>query len=336
MESALGKVLFIDEAYRLNPKLGGSFMQEALDEIVQMLTEPKFRGKMVVILAGYEADIEELMQVNPGLRSRFSQKLHFRNFNLEDACTIMHQHLAKHELILSKEAEEALPILTKQLVDKKDFGNGRDLDTWAKRIYRQWASLGKDEVSRQDMETSLQKMLDDSKTENKLPQRYQVPTEQTASQSSKPPSIQTKISTAIKEEKIKEEEQEPEVIDTGKTGISDADMKLLNKVAEDMNLMGTEDDPDRLVRELINADTSSETVQQYVKKIALLSNRKTEEALALVKQLQKETTEVLQQIQESKRITLTKKKREVWKCQACGRFVPQCTFMPYKAYEEDV
>jgi hypothetical protein len=37
-----------------------------VDEIVQMLTEPKFMGKMVVILAGYERQIEELMAANPG------------------------------------------------------------------------------------------------------------------------------------------------------------------------------------------------------------------------------------------------------------------------------
>jgi len=42
-----------------------------LDEIVQLCTEPRFRGKMVVILAGYDHQINELMAVNPGLKSRF-------------------------------------------------------------------------------------------------------------------------------------------------------------------------------------------------------------------------------------------------------------------------
>ena len=46
-------MLFIDEAYRLHPRgEGGVFAREALDEIVQLLTEPKFKGKMVVIMAG--------------------------------------------------------------------------------------------------------------------------------------------------------------------------------------------------------------------------------------------------------------------------------------------
>ncbi len=45
------------QAYRLNPKVGGSFMQEALDEMVLLLTKPEYKGKMVVILAGYEAEV---------------------------------------------------------------------------------------------------------------------------------------------------------------------------------------------------------------------------------------------------------------------------------------
>lgn len=45
------------QAYRLNPKVGGAFMQEALDEMVLLLTKPEYKGKMVVILAGYEAEV---------------------------------------------------------------------------------------------------------------------------------------------------------------------------------------------------------------------------------------------------------------------------------------
>lgn len=55
-EKARGKVLFIDEAYRLNPRHGGQYMKEAVDEIVKLLTDPKFERKMIVILAGYEKD----------------------------------------------------------------------------------------------------------------------------------------------------------------------------------------------------------------------------------------------------------------------------------------
>ena len=56
-EKALGKVLFIDEAYRL---ASGQFAQEVMDEIVTAMTQEKFKGKLIVILAGYEQDINQL------------------------------------------------------------------------------------------------------------------------------------------------------------------------------------------------------------------------------------------------------------------------------------
>lgn len=74
LESALGKVLFIDEAYRLS---GGHFAQEAIDELVDSLTNERFFRKQIVILAGYDADINRLMSVNPGLTSRFPETIVF-------------------------------------------------------------------------------------------------------------------------------------------------------------------------------------------------------------------------------------------------------------------
>jgi hypothetical protein len=82
--SAVGKVLFIDEAYRLAGG-AGSFMKEAVDQIVDLLTQDEYKGKMMVILAGYPEQLEHLMRtVNPGLRSRFTGKLNFLAFTPED------------------------------------------------------------------------------------------------------------------------------------------------------------------------------------------------------------------------------------------------------------
>jgi hypothetical protein len=60
-ESARGAVLFIDEAYRLYDPLGRSYMQEAIDEIVTLLTEEAYKGKMVVIFAGYQGSMSEML-----------------------------------------------------------------------------------------------------------------------------------------------------------------------------------------------------------------------------------------------------------------------------------
>ncbi|KXZ51992.1 hypothetical protein GPECTOR_10g1014 [Gonium pectorale] len=135
-KKAVGGVLFIDEAYRLNPKVGGPFMQEALDEIVQLLTEPAFMGKMVVILAGYEHQIEDLMSVNPGLKSRFSQRLHFPDFSAADAAALLRLQLRKeYGLELVAEAEAGLEGLAAELVAAPNWSNGRDVGTWVKRAF---------------------------------------------------------------------------------------------------------------------------------------------------------------------------------------------------------
>ncbi|KAK3393966.1 P-loop containing nucleoside triphosphate hydrolase protein, partial [Podospora didyma] len=80
-ERGLGKVVFIDEAYRLSPSGGGghnkSFEEEAIGEIVDCMTKPQFYRKLVVVLAGYDHDMEDLMKVNAGLRSRFATDIVF-------------------------------------------------------------------------------------------------------------------------------------------------------------------------------------------------------------------------------------------------------------------
>lgn len=91
-------------------------MSEVLDEICQILTEPKFMGKMVVILAGYERQVEELLAVNPGLKSRFSERLFFPDFSAADAMQLLVQQLDKrYGLQLSQEASGALLGLTEQV-----------------------------------------------------------------------------------------------------------------------------------------------------------------------------------------------------------------------------
>ncbi len=61
-----------------------------------MLTEDQFKGKLVVVMAGYEEDMDDLMRVNQGLRSRFSRKIHFKNFSVDDCCALMRQELQKY------------------------------------------------------------------------------------------------------------------------------------------------------------------------------------------------------------------------------------------------
>ena len=82
-EKALGKVLFVDEAYRLHEQADrySSFAQDAVGEVVGALTSPRFRQKMVIIPAGDTEEMDTLPASNPGLLSRFKHVMTFPALN---------------------------------------------------------------------------------------------------------------------------------------------------------------------------------------------------------------------------------------------------------------
>ncbi|KAF8866145.1 P-loop containing nucleoside triphosphate hydrolase protein [Acephala macrosclerotiorum] len=80
-ERALGKVLFIDEAYRLGKS---EYTKDAAAELVDCITKKRYANKLIIILAGYEVDMNNLLQANRGLASRFPTELIFRHMPPED------------------------------------------------------------------------------------------------------------------------------------------------------------------------------------------------------------------------------------------------------------
>ncbi|KAI0030556.1 P-loop containing nucleoside triphosphate hydrolase protein [Vararia minispora EC-137] len=136
---ALGKVLLIDEAYRLGE---GRFAQEAVDEIVTMLTEETYAGKLLVILAGYDDGMDRLMAVNSGLSSRFTETIVFSNISPARCIDILVKELQKSQ-IRSLELEQPQSPEAQQIIDIVDqlsrlpsWGNARDIKTLAKATIR--------------------------------------------------------------------------------------------------------------------------------------------------------------------------------------------------------
>ena len=85
MDEALGGVLFIDEAYNLGSRngSGGSFGQEVQDKLLQMLTEDRYKHKMVVVIAGYKEKMDEMFLSNAGFKSRFEKVINFSSWDNE-------------------------------------------------------------------------------------------------------------------------------------------------------------------------------------------------------------------------------------------------------------
>ncbi|KAL7798766.1 P-loop containing nucleoside triphosphate hydrolase protein [Trichoderma afarasin] len=99
LEKSLGRVLLIDEAYRF---AGSGFAQEAIDELVGLMTTPKYQGKLIIILAGYEHDINRLLSVNAGLTSRFPESIDFKPLEPDACFRLLADLLRKRKTEISK------------------------------------------------------------------------------------------------------------------------------------------------------------------------------------------------------------------------------------------
>ncbi|KAL5401415.1 hypothetical protein PMIN03_011529 [Paraphaeosphaeria minitans] len=145
MGKAMGKVLFIDEAYRLAE---GAFAVEAMDELVDCLTKPKFAQKLVVTLAGYDKDIDRLMSMNPGLTSRFPETVIFKHMEPETCLELLVKVLA--DVQKKKKAPLDFSVvdppsarLRQQLLQSfrdlsllESWGNARDVKSLAKSMFQ--------------------------------------------------------------------------------------------------------------------------------------------------------------------------------------------------------
>ncbi|KAM0351001.1 hypothetical protein ACHAPU_002779 [Fusarium lateritium] len=137
-ELGLGKVLFIDEAYRL---CGDKFHKEAVGELVDAMTKPKYAHNMIVILAGYGNEMDALLSSNPGLRSRFPTILDFPYMSSEQCLQLLTKLLSKLNISLSETITEsdgqhrsAILHAFVQLIGSKGWASGRDIETLSKTV----------------------------------------------------------------------------------------------------------------------------------------------------------------------------------------------------------
>ncbi len=123
---ALGGVLFIDEAYSLNPvdnSTGHDFGREALDTLVKLMED--HRDEVVVIVAGYPAQMRAFLDSNPGLASRFAKTLDFASYSSDELVTIVERLCRKHHYSLEYETQSALTALFDSMPRTETFGNAR-------------------------------------------------------------------------------------------------------------------------------------------------------------------------------------------------------------------
>jgi AAA+ superfamily predicted ATPase len=125
IDSALDGVLFIDEAYSLVGGGENDYGKEAIATLLKRMEDN--RDRLVVILAGYTTEMQEFINSNSGLQSRFNRYIDFPDYSAEELHQIFEFNLKKFDYTISEKATEKLKAYFERIVNGKDinFGNAR-------------------------------------------------------------------------------------------------------------------------------------------------------------------------------------------------------------------
>ena len=142
IDSALGGVLFIDEAYTLVSGGQQDYGQEAIATLLKRMEDD--RDRLIVIVAGYPGEMRKFIDANPGLASRFTRYIHFPDYTTHELADMFRMYAKKSHYVLSPEMDKylisAMAFLTKNR--DKNFGNGRFVrNLFEKAVERQAGRL---------------------------------------------------------------------------------------------------------------------------------------------------------------------------------------------------
>ena len=141
IDSAIGGVLFIDEAYTLaGGKEGEDFGQEAIDTLLKRMEDN--RDDLVVIVAGYTKEMEKFIESNPGLKSRFNKYIEFPDYTGEEMFKIFSDMCDSHDYVIDTDASEHVKNYLNNLAVNhgSNFANAREVRNYFERTVERQAS----------------------------------------------------------------------------------------------------------------------------------------------------------------------------------------------------
>lgn len=122
LREAKGGLLFIDEAYELGK---GIYGEEAMTTLVAAMTDPSYVG-MIIIIAGYPKDMDQMLDRNVGLKSRFTRFIDFPDWEAQDAVVFLSEKAQVENFEVDREAVVSLQKMFGELKKLSNFSNGRD------------------------------------------------------------------------------------------------------------------------------------------------------------------------------------------------------------------
>ncbi len=153
VEEALGGILFIDEAYSVCRDQYDTFGHEAIDTLTADIYD--HRDDLMVILAGYDKEMDNFMSQNPGMKSRIPNKIHFENYSPDELYQIFVKYIEDSGMFLHPDAEDSAKELLISRAGLPDFGNARGVENIFNEVVRnhqkRLASLDEEYISTNDI-----------------------------------------------------------------------------------------------------------------------------------------------------------------------------------------
>lgn len=150
---AIDGVLFIDEAYSLSQGGTNDFGKEAIDTLVKLMDD--YRDRIVIILAGYSDDMDEFLDVNAGLKSRFPNIIKFEDYSTEELMEISGMLFKSKGYEIDSLAKDKLKDILDIVRLEAQFGNGRYVrNLYEKAVNNQAMRLSTDmDLTKEDLTT---------------------------------------------------------------------------------------------------------------------------------------------------------------------------------------
>jgi len=315
-------------------------MQEVVDEIVQQLTSEEYKGRLIVILAGYESDINDMLNVNQGLRSRFSENLQFDNFTVDMSIKLLKQKIQSGiSSEFSEDANNSLPELVNELITLPSFGNGRDIETLSKRVIRNFAnrrsrknntSSDCNQINVEDISNACRDFVsekrsssdnDQHKSSSNHKQEQLQPQQQSYDVRQHQPITNVQTTKAIVESKTIDEADDS-MENTHDTSTDGVFLKELQNIIDEMGLNSAEG-----VAALSQYDINSAEFKALINELVLRSNgmlnyESAREKLVSWQSTQEDVREKMEEQEKEMELAKAQKRKAllpIWRCGVCGR-----------------
>ena len=153
IQSAMGGILFIDEAYTLCSNSENDYGREAIDTLLKAMEDN--RDDFIVIVAGYPDLMMDFIKSNPGLESRFNKYILFEDYTNDELIEIFKVVCKKNGYVLEKEVEdEVKKLFAEMYTDRPDnFANGREVRNYFEKVVTNQANrlYGKENITNEEL-----------------------------------------------------------------------------------------------------------------------------------------------------------------------------------------